>query len=133
MGMYDNVVLLDEPLACPAGHPLGDLQTKSFCDPSMSTYLIREDPWFARRAAAGATRVTRTSGLPGVSPATRLSTKHGIGWSAYHRRPRCASTPIALIVSRSWFGPTERAFGETSFRNTAFSSNSRFSSRKVNR
>ena len=42
MGMFDNVVLLDEPLACPAGHPIGDLQTKSFCDPSMSTYLIRK-------------------------------------------------------------------------------------------
>ena len=42
MGMFDNVVLLDEPLACPAGHPIGDLQTKSFCDPSMSTCLIRK-------------------------------------------------------------------------------------------
>ncbi len=41
MGMFDNVIILDEPLACPAGHPLGGLQTKSFPDPSMSTYLIR--------------------------------------------------------------------------------------------
>jgi len=23
MGMFDNVAILDEPLACPAGHPLG--------------------------------------------------------------------------------------------------------------
>ena len=43
MGMFDNVVILDEPLACPAGHPLGGLQTKSFCDPSMSTFLISGD------------------------------------------------------------------------------------------
>ena len=43
MGMYDHVVVLDEPLACPAGHPLSGLQTKSFPDPSMSTYLIRKD------------------------------------------------------------------------------------------
>jgi hypothetical protein len=41
--MFDNVVMLDEPLACPAGHPLGGLQTKSFHDPSMSTYLIAGD------------------------------------------------------------------------------------------
>ena len=40
MGMYDNVVILDEPLACPAGHSLSGLQTKSFRDPSMGTYLI---------------------------------------------------------------------------------------------
>ena len=40
MGMFDNVVILDEPLACPAGHSLSGLQTKSFPDPSMSTYLI---------------------------------------------------------------------------------------------
>jgi hypothetical protein len=41
--MYDNVIILDEPLACPAGHPLGGLQTKSFHDPSLSTYLIGGD------------------------------------------------------------------------------------------
>jgi hypothetical protein len=40
MGMYDTIVVLDEPLSCPAGHPLGFFQTKSFPDPSMSTYLI---------------------------------------------------------------------------------------------
>jgi hypothetical protein len=40
MGMFDNVVLLDEPLTCPAGHSVGGLQTKSFSEPSMSTYLI---------------------------------------------------------------------------------------------
>jgi hypothetical protein len=40
MGMFDHVVMLDEPLACAAGHPVGGLQTKSFCDPSMSTYFI---------------------------------------------------------------------------------------------
>jgi len=43
MGMFDNVVILDEPLACPAGHLLGGLQTKSFRDPSLSTYLIGGD------------------------------------------------------------------------------------------
>ena len=43
MGMFDNVVILDEALACPAGYPLGGLQTKSFGDPSVSTYLIGGD------------------------------------------------------------------------------------------
>ena len=43
MGMFDNVVILGEPLACPAGHPLGGLQTKSFRDPSLTTYLIEGD------------------------------------------------------------------------------------------
>lgn len=43
MGMFDNVVMLDEPLTCPVGHPLVGLQTKSFPDPSMSTYLVRRD------------------------------------------------------------------------------------------
>ena len=42
MGMFDNVVILDETLAFPAGHRLAGLQTKSFDDPSMSTYLIRD-------------------------------------------------------------------------------------------
>lgn len=40
MGMFDHVVILDEPLTCPAGHSVGGLQTKSFSEPSMSTYLI---------------------------------------------------------------------------------------------
>lgn len=40
MGMFDTVIFLDGPLHCPAGHPLGELQTKSFPDPSMSTYLV---------------------------------------------------------------------------------------------
>jgi hypothetical protein len=44
--MYDHVVLLDEPLSCPAGHPLGGLQTKSFDDPTLCTYLIRGDRVF---------------------------------------------------------------------------------------
>lgn len=40
MGMYDNVVVLDESLRCPHGHRVGDFQTKSFEDPSMDTYLV---------------------------------------------------------------------------------------------
>ena len=43
MGMFDNVVILEEPLACPAGYPVSGLQTKSYPDPSLSTYLIRGD------------------------------------------------------------------------------------------
>ena len=57
MGMFDNVILLDEPLACPAGHPIGGLQTKSFPDPSMSTYLIRGGR--VVRAAGGSWRDER--------------------------------------------------------------------------
>ena len=40
MGMFDTVVFLDQELSCPAGHSLGEFQTKSFPDPSMSTYLV---------------------------------------------------------------------------------------------
>ncbi|GMR21951.1 MAG: hypothetical protein BMS9Abin37_0274 [Acidobacteriota bacterium] len=54
MGRFDNVVMLDEPLTCPVGHPLAGLQTKSFPDPSMSTYLIRRDR--VVRAARGSWR-----------------------------------------------------------------------------
>jgi hypothetical protein len=47
--MFDRVVMLDEAVTCPAGHPLGELQTKSFSEPSMTTYLIE------------GSRVTRTA------------------------------------------------------------------------
>ncbi len=40
MGMFDNVVVLDETLRCPHGHPVEGFQTKSFADPLMATYLI---------------------------------------------------------------------------------------------
>jgi len=40
MGMYDDVVVLDESLRCPDGHALGPFQTKSFDNPTMATYLI---------------------------------------------------------------------------------------------
>jgi len=40
MGMFDTVVVLDQKLTCPAGHSVGVFQTKSFPDPSMSTYLV---------------------------------------------------------------------------------------------
>lgn len=40
MGMFDYVVVLDEVLHCPHGHPVGGFQTKSFDDPSMDTYLV---------------------------------------------------------------------------------------------
>lgn len=35
MGLFDNVIVLEEPLTCPDGHSLRGLQTKSFGDPSM--------------------------------------------------------------------------------------------------
>lgn len=40
MGMYDNVVVLDEVLRCPHGHVVDGFQTKSFDDPSMAIYLF---------------------------------------------------------------------------------------------
>jgi hypothetical protein len=40
MGMFDNVVILDETLRCPHGHRVEGFQTKSFSDPSMDTYLV---------------------------------------------------------------------------------------------
>ena len=40
MGMFDTVVVLDETLRCPYGHPVGGFQTKSFPDPGMDTYLV---------------------------------------------------------------------------------------------
>lgn len=40
MGMFDNVVVLDETLRCPHGHRVEGFQTKSFDDPSMDIYLF---------------------------------------------------------------------------------------------
>lgn len=40
MGMYDNVVVLDEILRCPHGHPVSGFQTKSFDGPSADVYLF---------------------------------------------------------------------------------------------
>ncbi len=40
MGMFDNVVVLDEVLRCPHGHRVEGFQTKSFAHPSMDTYLV---------------------------------------------------------------------------------------------
>ena len=40
MGMFDYVVVLDNVLRCPHGHAVDGFQTKSFEDPSMTTYLI---------------------------------------------------------------------------------------------
>jgi hypothetical protein len=39
MGMFDHVVVLDETLHCPHGHPVDDFQTKSL-DAAMDTYLL---------------------------------------------------------------------------------------------
>lgn len=39
MGMFDRVVVLDETLYCPHGHPVGGFQTKSL-DAAMDTYLL---------------------------------------------------------------------------------------------
>jgi hypothetical protein len=38
--MFDTVVVLDEVLRCPHGHPVSDFQTKSFQNPSMDVYLF---------------------------------------------------------------------------------------------
>jgi hypothetical protein len=40
MGMFDNVLVLDETLRCPHGHRLEGFQTKSFDNPSMNVYLV---------------------------------------------------------------------------------------------
>ena len=56
MGMYDTVVILDgsKGLACPHGHALRSFQTKDFDEPSMGTYLVRDDRLYL--AAAGPDR-----------------------------------------------------------------------------
>jgi hypothetical protein len=40
MGMFDNVVVLDQILRCPHGHEVSGFQTKSFEDPAMDVYLV---------------------------------------------------------------------------------------------
>jgi hypothetical protein len=40
MGLFDHVVVLDQRLSCPHGHPVSGFQTKSFDDPSMDVYLL---------------------------------------------------------------------------------------------
>jgi hypothetical protein len=52
MGMFDNVVVLDETLCCPQGHSVGSFQTKSFADASMDTYLV-EGPHVYRVSRGG--------------------------------------------------------------------------------
>jgi hypothetical protein len=54
MGMFDNVVVLDESLRCPHGHHVEGFQTKSFADPTMDTYLV-EGPrvYLVERSALG--------------------------------------------------------------------------------
>jgi hypothetical protein len=70
--MFDHVVILDEPLACPVGHSLAGLQTKSFADPSMSTYLIRQDRVFRCYAATSRGKRSR-DGLSGLQPTANLA------------------------------------------------------------
>ncbi len=40
MGMFDNVVVLDEILRCPHGHHVSGFQTKSFDNPAADVYLF---------------------------------------------------------------------------------------------
>jgi len=82
MGMYDNVVMLDEPLACPSGHPLGGLQTKSFCDPSMSTFLIRGD-----RVVRAAGRSWRDEGDEDERSAWRIAGDEAVHETWYRLEP----------------------------------------------
>ena len=91
MGMFDNVVILDEPLACPAGHTVRGLQTKSFHDPSMTTYLI----------AGG--RVLRTTGGSwrdesdeGERSAWRITGDEAVHETRYRLEP--VSPPADLCV-----------------------------------
>jgi hypothetical protein len=86
MGMYDSVVFLDQQLTCPAGHPVGDFQTKSFPDPSMSTYLVQggrvflaergpwgeEDERSAWRISGGEAIYERRHSLKSVSPPSEV-------------------------------------------------------------
>jgi hypothetical protein len=86
MGMFDNVVFLDQRLTCPAGHPIGELQTKSFPDPSMSTYLVQGErvflaergPWddederSAWRISGGEAIYERRHSLRPVSPPSEV-------------------------------------------------------------
>ena len=91
MGMFDNVVILDEPLACPAGHPLGGLQTKSFCDPSMSTYLIKGER--VVRAARGS---WRDEGDEDGQSAWRIAGDEVVNETRYRLEP--VSPPAELLV-----------------------------------
>ena len=74
MGMFDHVVVLDEPLTCPVGHRLADLQTKSFRDPSMSTYLVHEN------------RVLRTVGRSWLDDESENDAWRILGEEAVHER-----------------------------------------------
>ena len=82
MGMFDNVVILDEPLACPAGHPLGGLQTKSFRDPSLSTYLIAGD-----RVLRAAGRSWRDEGEEDERSAWRIIGAEAVHETLYRLEP----------------------------------------------
>lgn len=91
MGMFDHVVMLDEPLACPAGHPLAGLQTKSFPDPSMSTYLIAGD-----RVVRTAGRSWRDDGDEDERSAWRITGDEAVHETHYRLEP--VSPPADLCV-----------------------------------
>jgi hypothetical protein len=108
MGMYDTVVFLDQPLRCPDGHPLGVFQTKSFPDPSMSTYLIEggrvaraehgpwgdEDERSAWRISGDEAIHERRHTLELVSPPAEVR--------IYTHCPECDPVLVRVESARSW-------------------------------
>jgi hypothetical protein len=108
MGMYDNVVFLDQPPRCPAGHPVGGFQTKSFPDPSMSTYLVQggrvvlaergpwedEDERSAWRISGGEVIHERRYALKPVSPPSEVL--------IYSCCPECEPVLVRVDHPRAW-------------------------------
>jgi hypothetical protein len=108
MGMFDNVVFLDQQPSCPAGHLVGGFQTKSFPEPSMSTYLVRggrvflaergpwedEDERSAWRISGGEAIYERRHSLSPVSPPSEVF--------VYSRCSECEPVLVRSDYPRSW-------------------------------
>ena len=108
MGMFDIVVFLDQQPRCPAGHPLGGFQTKSFPDPSMSTYLVEgggvargergpwgdEDERSAWRISGGEAIHETRYRLEPVAPPREVQ--------VYTHCPDCEPVLVRVDSARSW-------------------------------
>ena len=108
MGMFDTVIVLDQKLTCPAGPRVDVFQTKSFPEPSMSTYLIEQGrvaraergPWgdaderSAWRISGDEVIHERCYKLESVSPPAEVH--------VYTHCEECEPLLVRVDAARSW-------------------------------
>lgn len=104
MGMFDNIVVLDEMLQCPHGHRVEGFQTKSFDHPSMATSRVaagRSLPPVTMRPAAPPAASAADGASSRLAPAARSA--RACAWHAGYDSafPReVASSSETLVRAR---------------------------------